>query len=354
LRILYGLCGEGMGHAMRSIVVGRHLVERGHRVQFACSKGRALGKLREEFDYFSSVEIPGLQSVTVRGVIHPELTLARNLLGQAFTSSPLKHLGAWLSTAPFDAVVSDFDPWTARLAGLLRKPLLAVDNIHFLTHCRHPEGMIGASDLPAAASMFSVVKGMVPKADRYLITSIAQAPILKDRTAIHLPILREEVLKLREGRERGSHLVAYFNERVDPRSTIAALQGVGAPVHVYGFGEGQFGYVSLRNISRDFLPDLASARACIGGGGFTLMSETMALGTPLFTIPIPGQFEQKLNGLYLQAMGLGEWGELGGLRDRLPGFLSRSEIYRERLSKLSHDGNKALLADVDRFLEGQT
>ena len=40
MRILYGVVGEGMGHAMRSRVVLDHLVGQGHEIQIMAS-GRA-------------------------------------------------------------------------------------------------------------------------------------------------------------------------------------------------------------------------------------------------------------------------------------------------------------------------
>jgi uncharacterized protein (TIGR00661 family) len=348
MRILYGLCGEGMGHAVRSSVVVRHLLSRGHSVQLACSEGRALGALRRDFGHFNVVKIPGLQSVTVRGIVHPELTLARNLLGGLLTS-PVNHLMGWLSLKPFDAVISDFDPWTARLAGLTGKPLLAIDNIHFLTRCSHPSWMIG-KDLHAAAAMFPVVSGMVPSASRYLVTSIASAPVVKDRTTLHAPILRPEVFALR-GAPRENHLVAYFNDRMDADETIRALDATSEDVHVYGMGiDGVVGKVSMRPMGDAFLQDLATSKGCIGGGGFTLMSEAIYLGVPLLSIPIQGQFEQRLNGLYLEAMGYGETCSLGELRNRLGPFLQRGDAYRNRLKGLKHDGNVGLLRDVDIFL----
>jgi uncharacterized protein (TIGR00661 family) len=40
MRILYGVTGEGLGHAMRSRVIADHLRARGHEVKLAAS-GRA-------------------------------------------------------------------------------------------------------------------------------------------------------------------------------------------------------------------------------------------------------------------------------------------------------------------------
>jgi uncharacterized protein (TIGR00661 family) len=46
VKILYGVVGEGMGHAMRSRVVLEHLVAQGHEVEIMAS-GRATDFLGE-------------------------------------------------------------------------------------------------------------------------------------------------------------------------------------------------------------------------------------------------------------------------------------------------------------------
>src|SRR5580765_8498651 len=48
MKILYGVVGEGMGHAMRSRVVLEHLVAQGHEVAIMAS-GRAVEFLSKRF-----------------------------------------------------------------------------------------------------------------------------------------------------------------------------------------------------------------------------------------------------------------------------------------------------------------
>ena len=57
MRILYGVVGEGMGHATRSKVTCEHLVSKGHEVKIVVS-GRAHGFLAKSFR--DVVEIDGL------------------------------------------------------------------------------------------------------------------------------------------------------------------------------------------------------------------------------------------------------------------------------------------------------
>lgn len=348
MKILYGLCGEGMGHAMRTAVVARHLFGRGHSVEFVCSSGRA-------FDYMAGKwpgkvhRVVGLSSVLEGNSINPLKTFAKNLFVQT-VASPFAHLGSLIGFSRPDVVLSDFDPWTARYASIGGLPLLAIDNIHFMNRFNHPKEMIG-SDRRAASMMFPIVSEMVPSADRYLVTSFVNAPVRMPRTSIHLPILREELLG--KAKTRGDHVVVYLNDKADAARTIGVLRGVrearfkvyGSPPQVAG------GNVEVVPFSpMNFMTDLASSRAVIGGAGFTLMTEAIYSGKPMMAIPFEGQFEQILNANYLQGMGYGERAGVISVGS-VERFLSREDRYREMLSGAKHDGNRGLLGAVDEWLQ---
>ena len=61
MRILYGVVGEGMGHATRSMVILKHLVAH-HDVQIVVS-GRAHAFLRKSFPLLEVHEIAGLNMI---------------------------------------------------------------------------------------------------------------------------------------------------------------------------------------------------------------------------------------------------------------------------------------------------
>jgi nicotinate phosphoribosyltransferase len=46
MKILYGVVGEGMGHATRSKVTIEHLIAKGHSVKIVVSGGFDLGRIR--------------------------------------------------------------------------------------------------------------------------------------------------------------------------------------------------------------------------------------------------------------------------------------------------------------------
>src|ERR1700729_3793632 len=77
MKILYGVTGEGMGHATRSKVVCEHLVASGHEVKIVVS-GRAHAFLAKTFR--DVVEIKGLTIRYVDNRMDRDGTLARNVL----------------------------------------------------------------------------------------------------------------------------------------------------------------------------------------------------------------------------------------------------------------------------------
>jgi uncharacterized protein (TIGR00661 family) len=345
VRILFGVCGEGMGHAMRSQVVGEHLVSRGHRVQFACSAGRAYDYLRSKGNRV--VRVPGFNMVVQNNRVQPTQTLAFNALKHLATPV-LWHAWCAMNVEPPDVVISDFDAWSARYAAFFRKPLLAVDNIHFINRCTHPPEFVQAHR-EAAAIAFPVAQQTVPGALEYLVTTFAPAPICKPATTLHLPIIRREVLQATPS--QGRHLLVYFNDRADWNRIVAALSAYHGPIIAYGSrSTGRHGNVEMRAFSEKALvDDLASCFAVIAGAGFTLMTEAITLGKPMLAVPFDGSFEQILNALYLEREGYGWYAsELSPVA--LQAFVPNIPRFEVSLRRFRHDGNRGILNRIDKLL----
>jgi uncharacterized protein (TIGR00661 family) len=103
--------------------------------------------------------------------------------------------------------------------------------------------------------------------------------------------------------------------------------------------------VTFRKFDEDqFLVDLASARAVICNGGYTLMSEALHLGKPILSVPLRRHGEQQLNALYLEALGLGR-------RAKNPD----ANIFRDFLSRLPQparvpSGNPLAFETIDNLI----
>jgi uncharacterized protein (TIGR00661 family) len=115
----------------------------------------------------------------------------------------------------------------------------------------------------------------------------------------------------------------------------------------------ELGNVTLKGFSEEgFVRDLATCRAVLAGGGFSLMGEAVQLGKPMFSVPIEGQFEQALNALYLEKLGYGEY-HRSISEDKIASFLYKAPRYMENLKSYPHreDRNRSILQKLDEIIE---
>jgi uncharacterized protein (TIGR00661 family) len=101
---------------------------------------------------------------------------------------------------------------------------------------------------------------------------------------------------------------------------------------------------------QQFIEDLATARAVIAGGGFTLMGEAVYLKKPMLAVPVGGQFEQILNARYLEKLGYGRCAS--DLTDvaELRGFVDGLPAHEASIAGYHQDGNRTLLEFLDAQL----
>ncbi len=340
MRILYGVCGEGLGHAIRSAVVRDHLVAAGHDVTFACATSRASRYLA---GYGPVLKAASFGNVIRNNKIQPLRTLASNLGNVALaTAAP----ALWSTLPRFDFVISDFEPCVARYAGLRGIPLLAIDNIHFISRCVHDSALV---DKPSAALAMPFTSHVVPNAQRYFVTSFVAAPAAP-KTDLFLPILRDNVFSRDRGNEDGP-IVVYFSDKANWKAIMRALGSIPLEFAAYGAPPDapRHPNVNVRELGSGLMDDIARAPAVISGAGFGLMTECIYTHKPLLVLPIEGHFEQILNANYLQALGFGK--RARALTPETVGsFLGELPRFRQALSGVKHDGNRRLFSELDAVL----
>jgi len=341
-RILYGVSGEGSGHSSRAREVASWLIEDGHQVKMV-SYDRGYRNLADDFDVF---ETEGLHIASVDNRVSMVKTITDNisrLSKGAAKLRELRHVG-FKDYRPH-VVLTDFEPMTAYLARHYELPLVSIDNQHRLRHMRHPCPEHLKND---ARTTRAVIKLMVPEPDVYLVTTFWFGEVSNERTFLFPPILRRSVQAL-QPRDDG-HLLVYFTSGFEPFIEQLA-QFDNERFLVYGAGrEGSDGPLTFKAPSRDgFLDDLAGAKAVISTAGFTLMTEAMALGKPMLALPMAGQFEQELNAVLLEELGLGKNGR-AATADSVGAFLYELPRLRERLAEAKPDDGSALRAALNELL----
>lgn len=351
MRLLYGVVGEGMGHATRSAVVLEHLLERGHLVQVVVS-GRAHGFLRERFGsrpHIAIAEIQGLHLVMDEVAVDRSASLWSNL--QAAPESLRHNLRTYREIAGAfraEAVISDFESWAFLYGRAHDLPVVSIDNMQVHNRCRHPREVTGGRSMDALLTKAGI-KSKLPGAWHYLVTSFFFPPVRKERTTLVPPILRPEVLQAI--REPGEHVLVYQAAEA-VRALLPVLRRLPGRFHVYGLGEeGVDGNITLRPFSsQGFVDDLRTARAVVAGGGYSLLGEAVHLRVPVLSVPLARQYEQDLNARWLEHLGYGQRAD-ALTAETMDAFLARLPDHERALQGYVPRDNGMLLACVDEILE---
>lgn len=346
-RIIYGVQGEGRGHSSRSKIIIEHLIAQGHEVHiFTSHKG---------FDYLSQffdqvTNIMGLGFVFDGDKLDLLRTVQKNIQdGTQDGGHTLKVLIETLRDFKPDLAITDFEPFVPYAKSLNNIPFLSINHQHVISQYRieYPHGW-RADYLSARA----VINNMYWFADHYYVTSFFFPPLrpkYKNRASLIGPMLRSEVLA--QAPAAGEYLLVYVTTKL-ARKALDLASRLSLPVLAYGFEkrEGTEGNITYRPPSTDgFLHDVANSKAIITNGGYTLISEALYLGKPVYSIPIDRQFEQMLNGYYLQKLGYGLY-DIDPEQKRLEMFLAGIPYFTENIQRDSElfCGNDSFFADLDR------
>jgi uncharacterized protein (TIGR00661 family) len=351
MRILYGVVGEGMGHATRSKVVCEHLVASGHDVKIVVS-GRAHAFLSKTFQ--DVVEIRGLTIRYVDNRMDRDGTLARNVL--AAPGMLAANVGTYFAkVAKFrpDAVIADFDSFAYLFAKRHGVPVLSIDNQQIVSRCKL--GKFAKQGVKVDYQMTKAfVRAKLPACDHYVLTTFFYPPVrgkYEKTTTLVPPILRRPILDAKKHARAGDHVLVYQTSTSDT-SLLGELQAVrNTKFIVYGLRKNaRQGNCTLKEFSEDgFVDDLASARAVVCNGGLSLIGEALFLGKPVFSVPVRNQYEQIMNARYLEELGYGLDAErVDASVLRL--FLDETPKYANRVARHKQDGNRELYDVVDRVL----
>ncbi len=351
MKLLYGVTGEGMGHAIRSGVVLDHLVSAGHEVEIIASN-RAATYLSERFAQVHTIH--GLHIVAEENRVRRGKTLWSNVT-EGLKSLP-RQIGSYFEVIEDfrpDAVISDFESFSYLYGRAHDVPVFSIDNQQVMNRCTVPDEII-ADDRAEFEVVKAFVKAKLPFCEHYFIATFFSPPIRKKNTSLHAPILRPRILDAKAS--PGEHLLVYQTV-TENTALVKTLQASGFECRVYGLrrdlaGDVREGNLLHRPFSEEtFIEDLASCRGVVASAGFTLMGECVYLRKPLLAVPLEGQFEQVFNARYLEHLGYGAMAD-AVTEPSLRAFLKRLPEFEEALASFVHPGNGRLFQALDRHLGG--
>lgn len=324
MRILYGVSGEGNGHAVRSKVVLDYLTKK-HEVKIVAG-GSAYKFLKKYYDveqiyYFfikySDNKVKNLHTFLGNVFrIHIYLKSLFNVMKIVDEFKP-------------DVIISDWEATTIHAGIWKEKPIISIDNAQIISTTKIEVPKRKWLSLIKAKMFFKV---LTPKSDYFFITSFFGSEKLKKNVTIIPPIVRPEIVNKKATKK--DHYFVYQTTKSNNK-LLKILKDIPEKFIVYGFDrEAEEGNVLLRkNNEKEFFEELASCKGVIANGGFTLITEAMCLGKPILSLPVKGQIEQEINAHYLEKL---EYGISAAKTDKkkIEEFIKYAEKFKTNRSLL--------------------
>lgn len=341
-RILYGVSGQGFGHASRAREILTHLEKRGHDVKII-SYGSGYKNLKDDFDI---QKVNGLSLICENNSVNYVKTFVDGFLKAPKTLNSINKTINLARNFKPHVVFSDFEPISSVVSSVKRLPLISIDNQHRITNTKiaYPEKYE-----KSAITARAIIKAMIWNARAYLVADFVQSKPKDKKTFLFPPILRKEILESKP--KNGDYVLVYLTSVY--KDIIENLKGINKKFIIYGLGKDKQidKNIILKKPSKTtFVKDLANSGGVIANAGLTLMTEALYLGKPYLAVPVKSQFEQVLNAYNLEKEGYGKyWDELN--RERVESFLFNEDRYRKNLKKYKKEDNSKILKKIDEILE---
>ncbi len=330
-----------MGHATRSRPIIEHLKKR-HKVRIFAG-GKALPYLRK---HFSVRWLASTHLVYRNNAVHDVRSVLLNLVrAPLYGFSLVKMLFVMLFRRP-DVLITDFEPWSSWAAMLTGVPVVTIDNENVITRAKlslpkhHRSSFIKA---------WAVVHATIPSAQAILIPSFFFPPLKTTRAQYVRPIIRKEIAARKP--TQGNHVLVYQTSSSNQQLLSALKRFARQQFVIYGFprDDRDANLQFKRFNEKEFFDDLASAKAVITNGGFSLMCEAIHLRKPVLSIPIAGQCEQIINAYYLERLGYGLMAH-EATPAALKTFFARLPRQREALKKPTASNLPSVFTTIEKVL----
>lgn len=338
--VFYCVCGEGMGHAIRSGVILERIKE--HYDIHIFSSDRAYSYLNSKFD--NVYEIGGFNTVYINNKVNNLKTLS-NALKRNPTNIKVGYEKLYKKARELrpDVIVTDFEIYATMVSKMLHIPLISLDNIHMITQTKIHYPADKRMEMLKAKG---VIKTYVVKPKIHILTSFFYPKVRPRKHAvIYPPVIREDILRLEPSNE--DHVIVYQTSResvklINKLKTLSDEKFI-----VYGFNKNEVdGNLTFKTFNEDeFYDDFASSKAVICNGGFTFISEAICLKKPIYSVPAQGNFEQTLNGYYVQRLGYGEYHESMNAR-KIKNFLDNLQKYQDKLDTVKKTDNEGIIKEL--------
>lgn len=351
-RIIYGIQSDGLGHYSRSKLIIDHLLSVGHSVKILTA-GRPYILMNKLYDV---EKIQALNTVYKNNGVNYAKTV------QEFLSNSTKRINEAkvkikkiFKKFEADLVISDMEMFSSKIGISNKIPIIYIDNIHCFCYTDASKDLtsLGHQILKQIAKFVNIQTPNSKYVKKYFITSFFDANPKPRKKAEMIPsLIRDEIIQAKKTKTK-NHIFVYQTTNTN-KKLPKILKSISDEIFIiYGFNKNlkdknlEFKKTSIDN---SFMKDLASAKAIITNGGFSLMSEGIFLKKPILSNPLRGQVEQILNAVQLEKLGYGKYAKRLS-PDLIKSFLYDLKSYKKNLKSYTQKNNRESFEKIDKEIE---
>ena len=331
IKVLYGVCGEGLGHAIRSKILIDYLKEKNFDVRVVAG-GKAYSLLAKDYSHVTEIE-------TAKFVFKDNKTRLFNTAFKTLYRTILFGLPSLLKVRRIiknfkpDIIITDADPVSHIGARINKIKRISIDNPHALLFRKYK---LDQGEFISWFLLIFALKITMFGADKYIIYDYFDEQIKDPKVLFIKPLIQKGVLEQKP--IIGDYVFVYQSLKENDL-VCRVLKKIDEKFIVYGYDKSTVDEnLTFKEFNQDeIFKDLSGAKAVITNGGFNVISEALYLKKPIYSLPIKYQFEQVLNAKFVEKLGAGVYHS--NLDEKnLKEFLSNLDYYRNKL--MSYDPGK--------------
>ncbi|MBI2598310.1 MAG: hypothetical protein HYW50_03880 [Candidatus Diapherotrites archaeon] len=343
-RILFTVCGVGMGHAGRSLTIIKHLKKKHKVMVLSYADGEKF--LKSSFIPVGKLE--GLEFFFEKEKFRLGKTIIKNLpkLPNAFFKN-LVTLTKIIEKFRPQVIISDYDVNGIFAAKLFGIPSITISNVHIMQFFSHE------FNLREKLNFYLFDKNgmnLFNPTDYLLITYLLKPQKKFENIEFFHPIVREVFLKIKP--KRGDYFLVYSTPP-QLKAILHILKKIPNEKFVVRgtAGKQQKNIMFKPKISaKEFVKELKNCKGIICHGGNTTISEAVVLKKPVYVFSDLTFFERFFNGKMIQKLGFGMVEEKPSL-EGLKKFVQNNQKYRKHLKEKNiKPANKEFLRAIDTHM----
>ncbi len=289
-RILYTVCGVGLGHCMRSMPLIEELEKNGHEILLS-SYSTAFEFLKKKFENSKSIQLfdilEGSDNEKLLKIVVYEVSIEPNSLGKNF----LRLLKEVKKFRP-QIIISDFDLYSSIIGFLLDIPVVLISNMHISEYYQIEMNL--QEKIKYSLKDRSILYSF-PRIDKMVLINFFEPKRTPKNVNFFFYPIRKEISSLKQ-KEKDFFLV-YFSEN-ELEKIMPVLKHFREKKFVVFSGKKLHTQenIEVRPLEKqEFARLFSECKGVLSHAGITVISEAVFLHKPLYLFTKKSFFERHYN-----------------------------------------------------------